>query len=40
MEIGEDQGNAVSDILADTGFKNIEVKKDIYQNNRMVFAEK
>lgn len=39
LEIGEDQGNAVSDILADTGFKNIEVKKDIYQNNRMVFAE-
>lgn len=40
LEIGEDQGNAVSDILADAGFKNIEVKKDIYQNNRMVFAEK
>ena len=40
LEIGEDQGNAVSDILADTGFKNIEVKKDIYQNNRMELTEK
>ncbi len=40
LEIGEDQGKAVSDILAKSGFKNIEVKKDIYQNVRMVFAEK
>lgn len=40
LEIGEDQGKAVSDILAKSGFNNIEVKKDIYQNVRMVLAEK
>ncbi len=40
LEIGEDQGKPVSDILAKFGFKNIEVKKDIYQNVRMAFAEK
>ena len=27
LEIGEDQGNAVSDILADTGFKTLKLKK-------------
>lgn len=40
LEIGEDQGDSVSKILSESEFKNIQIKKDIYQNVRMVFAEK
>ena len=40
LEIGEDQGDSVSKILSESEFKDIQIKKDIYQNVRMVFAEK
>ncbi|MDE5670689.1 MAG: peptide chain release factor N(5)-glutamine methyltransferase [Eubacterium sp.] len=40
LEIGEDQGNEVSVILENSGFKKIEVIKDIYGNNRMVKSVK
>ena len=40
FEIGEDQGNDVYKILENQGFKEIEVLKDIYGNNRMVKAVK
>lgn len=38
LEIGEDQGQSILDIL--TEFKNIEVKKDMYGNYRMVVAKR
>ncbi|MDE6413211.1 MAG: peptide chain release factor N(5)-glutamine methyltransferase, partial [Eubacterium sp.] len=40
LEIGEDQGDDVHKILENQGFKEIEVIKDIYGNNRMVKAVK
>ncbi|MDE6659592.1 MAG: peptide chain release factor N(5)-glutamine methyltransferase [Eubacterium sp.] len=40
LEIGEDQGDDVYRILDMQGFKEIEVLKDIYGNNRMVKAVK
>ena len=40
LEIGEDQGDDVYKILENQGFKEIEVLKDIYGNNRMVKAVK
>ena len=40
LEIGEDQGDAVYRILENLRFKEIEVLKDIYGNNRMVKAVK
>ncbi|MDE6751150.1 MAG: peptide chain release factor N(5)-glutamine methyltransferase [Eubacterium sp.] len=40
LEIGEDQGEAVYEILEKQGFKEIEVIKDIYGNNRMVKSVK
>ena len=40
LEIGEDQGDAVYKILENRGFKETEVLKDIYGNNRMVKAVK
>lgn len=38
LEIGDEQGEEVSDILSEHGFKKIEVLKDLYKNNRMVKA--
>ena len=40
LEIGEDQGEAVYEILEKQGFKEIEVVKDMYGNNRMVKSVK
>lgn len=38
LEIGEDQGNDIVDVL--TEFNNVEVKKDMYGNDRMVVAKR
>lgn len=38
LEIGESQGNDIHSVL--TEFKNIEVIKDMYNNERMVVAQK
>lgn len=38
LEIGEDQGNDIVDVL--TEFNNVEVKKDMYDNDRMVVAKR
>lgn len=40
LEIGEDQGDDVYEILKSQGFRKIEVMKDIYGNNRMVKSVK
>ena len=40
FEIGEEQGASVCSILKSAGYVNIELKKDIYGNDRMVSAEK
>ena len=38
LEIGEDQGNDIVDVL--TEFNNVEVKKDMYGNDRMIVAKR
>lgn len=38
LEIGDDQGIAVYEILEQQGFKEIEIIKDLYENNRIVKA--
>lgn len=38
FEIGYDQGEAVKDILLALGFKNVEIKKDYSENDRVVFG--
>ncbi len=38
LEIGSDQGKTINSVLTD--FNNVEVKKDIYGNDRMVIAQK
>lgn len=38
LEIGEDQGKDIVDVL--TEFNNVEVKKDMYGNDRMVVAKR
>lgn len=38
LEIGEDQGKNIVDVL--TEFNNVEVKKDMYGNDRMVVAKR
>ena len=40
FEIGYDQAHAVSEILAQNGFKNITVVKDYSQNDRVIKATK
>lgn len=40
FEIGYDQGKEVSDILAENGYKNIEITKDIENRDRVVTATK
>lgn len=40
LEIGEDQGQEVYEILENQGFKEIEIIKDIYGNNRMIKSVK
>ena len=36
FEIGDEQGEAVTEILKNNGYSNIEVIKDLYGNNRIV----
>ena len=38
LEIGEEQGKDIADVL--TEFNNVEVKKDMYGNDRMVVAKR
>lgn len=38
LEIGEDQGKDIVDVL--TEFNNVEIKKDMYGNDRMVVAKR
>ena len=38
VEIGYDQGQAVSDMFADAGLRSVEVSKDLSGNDRMVTA--
>ncbi len=40
LEIGEEQGEDVSILLNNSNMRNIEVIKDIYDNNRMIRANK
>lgn len=40
LEIGDEQGISVSNILSEHGFREIEVIKDLYGNNRIVKAIK
>ena len=40
FEIGDEQGEAVAEILDNNGFSDIEVIKDLYGNNRIVKAKK
>lgn len=40
FEIGESQGTAVAEILKNNGYKNIEIKKDIYGNARIALCRK
>lgn len=40
FEISEEQGKDVSDILNSLGYSNVEVKKDMYGNDRIVSAIK
>ena len=39
MEIGYDQGKAVKEIFENEGFKEVVVKKDLCENDRVVIAE-
>ncbi len=39
LEIGDEQGEAVTEILKNNGYSNIEVIKDLYGNNRIVKAK-
>jgi len=39
FEIGDEQGEAVTEILKNNGYSNIEVIKDLYGNNRIVKAK-
>ena len=38
FEINQYLGNETEELLKNLGFKNIELRKDIYGNNRMIFA--
>lgn len=38
LEIGHDQGEAVSDLLLNAGFKNVKVVKDLAGNDRVVIG--
>ena len=40
MEIGNDQGRAVKEIFENEGFKEVVVKKDLCENDRVVMAVK
>ncbi len=40
FEIGESQGAAVAEILENNGYKNIEIKNDIYGNARIALCRK
>ena len=40
MEIGHDQGRAVKEIFENEGFKEVIVKKDLCENDRVVMAVK
>lgn len=40
MEIGHDQGRAVKEIFENEGFKEVVVKKDLCENDRVVMAVK
>ena len=40
FEINQYLGKGMADLLQELGFKNIELRKDIYGNDRMIFGEK
>ena len=40
FEIGYDQAEKVKNLLVEYGYKNIQSKKDLYGNDRIVYAEK
>jgi len=40
FEIGYDQADSVKKLLIDNGYKNVQSKKDLYGNDRIVYAEK
>ena len=40
FEINQYLGKEMADLLQELGFKNIELRKDIYGNDRMIFGEK
>jgi len=40
FEIGFDQGDAVKKLLIEKGYKNVIIKKDLFKNDRIVYAEK
>lgn len=40
FEIGYDQAESVKDLLVKNGYKNVQSKKDLYGNDRIVYAEK
>ena len=40
FEIGFDQAEAVKNLLIKNGYRNIKIKKDIFKNDRIVYAEK
>ena len=40
FEINQYLGKETVQLLEDLGFRNVELKKDIYGNDRMIFCEK
>ena len=40
FEINQEYGRETVDMLAGLGYKNIELRKDLFQNDRMIKAEK
>ena len=40
FEINQYLGKETVQLLEDFGFRNVELKKDIYGNDRMIFCEK
>ena len=40
FEIGYDQGNAVKEMMEESGFHDVKIKKDLAGLERMVFGNK